>query len=398
MSASIIAYERSTLVDREKYIGMDVHQATISVAVMDETGRVVMECILETKAATILEFFAGLRGVVSVTFEEGTCAAWLYDLLKPHVARLLVCNPRKNALLKVGNKSDRIDARKLAELLRGNQLRAVYHGETGVRMLRELCRSYLTIVKDLSRVMNRLKALYRSWAIPCAGRDVYYSRHRAEWLEKIREAGVRRRAEHLYQQLDMLQHMRQQARRELLAESRKHPVSAQLRQIPYLGPIRSALAVALIQTPHRFRTKRQLWAYSGLALETRISAEYNYDRGQLRRSKKTISIRGLNKDHNHDLKGLFKGTATMASVRPGPFRDFYERALAKGMKPTMARLTLARKIAAITLTIWKKGERRQVETASRLSVSLKNLFPCSSNSFWCGRAVLETLGFEGEYE
>ena len=382
MSASIIAYERSTLVDREKYIGLEVHQATISVAVMDETGRVVMECILETKAATILEFFAGLRGVVSVTFEEGTCAAWLYDLLKPHVARLLVCNPRKNALLKVGNKSDRIDARKLAELLRGNQLRAVYHGETGVRMLRELCRSYLTIVKDLSRVMNRLKALYRSWAIPCAGRDVYYSRHRAEWLEKIREAGVRRRAEHLYQQLDMLQHMRQQARRELLAESRKHPVSAQLRQIPYLGPIRSALAVALIQTPHRFRTKRQLWAYSGLALETRISAEYNYDRGQLRRSKKTISIRGLNKDHNHDLKGLFKGTATMASVRPGPFRDFYERALAKGMKPTMARLTLARKIAAITLTIWKKGERRQVETASRLSVSLKNPFPCSSNCFW----------------
>jgi hypothetical protein len=121
--------------DREKYIGLDVHQATISVAVMDETGRVVMECILETKAATILEFFAGLRGKVSVTFEEGTCAAWLYDLLKPHVASLLVCNPRKNALLKVGNKSDRIAARKLAELLRGNQLRPVYHGETGVRML-----------------------------------------------------------------------------------------------------------------------------------------------------------------------------------------------------------------------------------------------------------------------
>jgi hypothetical protein len=62
-------------------------------------------------------------------------------------------------------------ARKLAELLRGNQLKPVYHGETGVRTLRELARSYLTIVKDLSRVMNRLKAVYRSWAIPCAGRD-----------------------------------------------------------------------------------------------------------------------------------------------------------------------------------------------------------------------------------
>jgi len=339
----------------EKYIGLDVHQATISVAVMDSTGKLVMESILETKAATILEFFAGLRGTLSVTFEEGTWAAWLYDLLKPRVAKLVVCNPRKNALLKDGNKNDRIDARKLADLLRGNHLKPVYHGETGVRMLRELARSYLTIVKDLTRVMNRLKAVYRSWAIPCAGRDVYYTRHRAEWLGKIREAGVRRRAEQLYQQLDMLQHLRQQARRELLAESRKHSSTAKLRQIPFLGPVRSALSVALIQTPYRFRTKRQLWAYSGLALETRTSGEYRYVEGQVRRSKKLL-IRGLNKDHNHDLKGLFKGAATMASVRPGPFQDFYQALLSKGMKPTMARLTLARKIAAITLTLWKKEE------------------------------------------
>ena len=106
--------------DSEKYIGLDVHQATIVVAVMDSSGKLVMESILETKAATILQFFAGLRGTLSVTFEEGTWAAWLYDLLKPHVDKLVVCNPRKNALLKDGNKSDRIDARKLAELLRGN--------------------------------------------------------------------------------------------------------------------------------------------------------------------------------------------------------------------------------------------------------------------------------------
>src|SRR5512133_3707046 len=345
----------------EKYIGLDVHQATISVAVMDSQGKVVMESILETKASTLLEFFAGLRGSLFVTFEEGTSAAWLYALLKPHVNEDLVCNPRKIPLLKQGNKSDKVDARKLAERLRLHDLKPVYHGETGMRMLRELARSYLTVVKDLSRVMNRLKALYRSWAIPCAGRDVYYRRHRRQWLEKIPEAGTRRRAEQLYEQLDMLQHLRQQARRELLAEGRKHAITAKLRQIPYLGPIRSVLAVALIQTPHRFRTKRQLWAYSGLALETRTSADYRYVEGQLRRSKKLVSIRGLNKDHNHDLKGLFKGAATMASVRPGPFQDFYHAALAKGIKPTMARLTLARKMAAITLTLWKKGESFDAE-------------------------------------
>src|ERR1700747_1830471 len=84
----------------EKYIGLDVHQATIWVAVMDSQGKVVMESILETKTSTRLEFFAGLRGSLFVTFEEGTWAAWLYDLLKPHVTEVLVCNPRKIPLLK----------------------------------------------------------------------------------------------------------------------------------------------------------------------------------------------------------------------------------------------------------------------------------------------------------
>jgi transposase len=123
---------------QEKYIGMDVHQATVSVAVMDSRGKLVMECILETKAATILEFIHGLRGTLAVTFEEGTSAAWLHDLLKPHINKIVVCDPRKNAPLTDGSKSDRIDARKLAELLRGNQLRPVYHGDQRVTNLKRV--------------------------------------------------------------------------------------------------------------------------------------------------------------------------------------------------------------------------------------------------------------------
>jgi hypothetical protein len=131
-----------------------------------------MEAILETKAETILHFLRGLRGSLHVTFEEGTWAAWLHDLLQPHVTRVLACDPRKNALLKAGNKNDRIDARKLAELLYMNKLTPVYHGEQGIRTLKELARSYITITRDLTRVMSRLKAIYRGWAIPCAGQGV----------------------------------------------------------------------------------------------------------------------------------------------------------------------------------------------------------------------------------
>ena len=343
-----------------KYIGLDVHQATISATVLDSTGKLVMESILETKAATILQFIHGLRGSLHVTFEEGTCAAWLHDLLKPHVTQVLVCDPRKNALLKSGNKNDRIDARKLADLLRTGLLSAVYHGENGLRALQELARSYLAVTQDLTRVMNRLKALYRSWAIPCAGEKVYAPRHRSEWLAKISEGGVRLRAEFYYQQLDALQAVRQEVRHDLLAESKKHDAMKWLRGIPSIGPIRAALLIALIQTPHRFRTKRQLWAYSGLALKTYTSGEYCFVGGQPKRSKKVLAIRGLNSSHNHDLKNIFKGAATRAAVS-GPFRNFYEARVARGMKPPMARLTLARKIAAITLLVWKKGVRFDAE-------------------------------------
>src|SRR6202051_3992005 len=341
--------------DNTKYIGMDVHQATISIAVLNSSGKLVMESVIETKALTIVQFVRGLRGDLHVTLEEGTWAAWLYDLLKPHVTELVVCDPRKNALMKEGNKSDKIDARKLADLLRGGYLRSVYHGENGLRTLKELARSYLTISKDLTRVMNRVKALYRSWGICCGGQQVYAPCHRAEWLNKIGEAGVRRRAEFFYQQLDALRELRQAVRKDLLAESRKQNATKLLRQIPSIGPIRAALLIALMQTPHRFRSKRQLWTYSGLAINTRDSAQHRYVGGQLQRSKKPQQVRGLNQNHKHDMKAVFKSAATMASSREGAFHDFYQGLLTKGMKPAMARLTLARKIAAITLTVWKKG-------------------------------------------
>jgi transposase len=155
-----------------KYIGMDVHKEAVVIAVLNSSGKLVMESIVETKASSILQFIHGLRGEWHVTWEEGTWAAWLYDLLQPQVARVLVCDPRRNALLKEGNKSDRIDARKLADLLRTGRLRPVYHGEHGLRTLRELGRSYQTLSQDLNRGMNRIKALYRGWSIPCAGTQV----------------------------------------------------------------------------------------------------------------------------------------------------------------------------------------------------------------------------------
>jgi hypothetical protein len=109
-----------------------------------------------------------------------------------------------------------------------------------------LVRSYLTVTKDLARVKTRLKAIYRSWAIPCDGKEVYAACHRAEWLAKIKELGVRRRAEFYYQELDGLRVLRLGVRRELVAESKKQKAWKRLCQIPAIGPLRAAVLLGIL--------------------------------------------------------------------------------------------------------------------------------------------------------
>src|SRR5262245_26972270 len=112
-------------------------------------------------------------------------------MLRPHVAEVIVCDPRKNHLLLAGNKADRSDAHKLAHLLRAGLVTAVNHGERSTQILKELVRSYEYLVRDGTRVRNRLKALYRARAIPCTGEEVYRVAGREQWLQKLTEPGAR---------------------------------------------------------------------------------------------------------------------------------------------------------------------------------------------------------------
>src|SRR5438105_7867249 len=195
-----------------KFIGLDVHKTSISAAVLDPDGKLVMQSVFATHAAAILSFIRGLRGTLRITFEEGTHSSWLYDLLRPYVTEVLVCNPRKNSLLKSGNKSDQIDARKLAELLRAGLLSPVYHGQTSTLTVKELGRTYLALTEDTTRVMSRLKALYRSQAIATEGKKLYSKRRREQWLTQLAQVGRRYRAERMFEQLEALQCLRRKAR------------------------------------------------------------------------------------------------------------------------------------------------------------------------------------------
>ncbi|PYP86285.1 MAG: hypothetical protein DMF61_14365 [Blastocatellia bacterium AA13] len=352
-----------------KYVGLDVHQASTSVAVHDSEGKVLMQSTIKTTPEALRDLIRGLSGSVHVTFEEGTQAAWLYDLIKPLVAEIIVCDPRRNRLLKSGNKGDRVDANKLAQLLRGGLLNAVYHGENSTRTLKELAHLYDCLVTDTTRVMNRIKALYRSRAVPCAGRDVYHARNRDRWLAKLSEPGVCIRATFLYQELDQLRQLRRDAKNGMLKEARRSSGFKILLRLPALGPIRVPQIIASVGSPYRFHSKRQFWAYCGLAVVTRSSDDYRFVGSVVERRRRVVATRGLNQNFNRRLKRVFKAAALDGASRE-PFLAHYQKLIAKGIRPELARLTLARKIAAVALAVWKKGDEFVELKLGSLSSSL----------------------------
>lgn len=284
-----------------------------------------------------------------------TQAQWLHDLLLPIADRVVVCNRRGER--QQGNKSDRVDADELSERLRRGGLRSVYHGSTHMMDLKELVGAYRNVVEDTTRVMQRLKALYRARAIRTSGSRLYNPANRDEWLAKLAQAGVRFRAEALYTELDTLLALRPTVKAAMIAEARRNPAWEVLRSIPFLGPVRVAVLLGVLRTPWRFRTKRNLWSYAGLAVKTHTSAEFAIVEGRPVRRRRAPMTRGLNRNHNPVIKDVFRSAANAACGRPGPLQDFYHGMLDRGMDESLARVTVARKLAAATLCLWKKGER-----------------------------------------
>jgi len=253
----------------DKYVGLDVHQASTSIVVLDCNGKTISESVVRTRADAIRDFIHGLSGTIHVSFEEGTQAAWLYEVIRRLVAELIVCDPRQNKVLAAGNKGDRIDAKKLAELLRAGLLKPVYHSNQDTKLLKLLTHNYDSLVSDTTRVMSRIKAVFRGQGIPCSGRDVYYKRNREEWITRLAEAGLRTRAQFLFDELEPLKGLRRAAKKVMLKEARRHKAFKILSEVPTLGPIRIAQIIAAVGSPHRFRTRRQFWAYCGFAVVTR---------------------------------------------------------------------------------------------------------------------------------
>jgi transposase len=336
----------------QRFIGLDVHGQSCTLCVMGPSGRRLGEHVVETSAKALIERMGSIAGDKCVCMEEGTHSDWLCEVLEAHAKQVVVTQPLKRA----GNKSDAIDAWGLADLLRRDALeRTVFKAPKISTALRQAARGYIALRRDMVRAKCRLNALYRSRGIAPSA-EIYDQDARETWWVKL-PASHRALGELLSEQIEGLSQSHQAAESWLLEEAKRLPMTRRLATAPGIGPIRAALLVAIVVTPARFRTTRQFWSYSGLGIVTRSSSDWVRD-GRTWVRKPTAQTRGLNRNRQPELKAIFKGAATtvIQQMANHPLHRDFQRMTDAGIKPNLARLTLARRIAAATLAMWKHQE------------------------------------------
>lgn len=338
----------------ERYVGLDAHAETCTLAVLGATGRRLTSRVVETNGRALVEAIRSIAGRIHLCLEEGTQSGWLYEILEPEVAEIVVVAPPETR----GAKDDLRDAWSRAEEFRVGAIRTrVYKAPKHWAGLRSAATTFRMATQDLVRVKNRLKAVLRGRGI-LADAGVYDGKRRGKWLKELPASGHRPMAEWLGRELDQLVPLREEAEGWLLEEAKTHPIIKKLSTAPGLGPLRTAQLAAIVVTPHRFRTRRQFWSYCGLGIVTRSSSDWVQGQNGKWTRAEVRQTRGLNRKRQPVLKALFKGAATtvITQLREHPLHMDYERMLQAGIKPNLAKLTLARRIAAIVLSMWKREE------------------------------------------
>jgi transposase len=340
----------------DRYIGLDVHSQSCTLAVEDARGKRLTERVLDTNGKVLVECLRGIGGTRHLCLEEGTQSAWLYEVLEPHVDEIVVVQPEKRR----GNKSDAIDAWALAERLRtGAKTGRVFKAPRRFTALREAVRGYEMATQDLVRAKNRLRAAFRARGVSVA-REAFADPDQHATESKKLPPAQQRLAGQLSERLKMAIAAHEVAESWLREQGEALPEVARLATAPGIGLIRAAQIVAIVVAPERFRTPRQFWSYCGFGVVQRSSADWSRDptTGSWTRQQLAVATRGLNRNRNPLLKKVFKGAAmtVIASMPNHPLHADYERQLAAGIKPNLARLTLARRIASTVLAMWKKKE------------------------------------------
>jgi len=326
------------------YVGLDLGSSTFHQTAINHDGVITMNRSFPTSEANLRAAFADLDGEIQVHLEAGELAPWAAAVIAPLVNRVVCSHPRDNAwIAKDGDKCDRVDAYKLAELLRLNRFKEVHYApDQRRRDFKQLVQHYDELTVHQARWKTKLKARLRMQGVIVTGERLFSPVGRKAVLAKVASREVRSAIGQIYEVLDQSVAAQQQARMLMLRAAQAFPEIKLLRTVPGVGPIGACRFSAYIHTPQRFSSKRKLWKYC------RLSVSHRSSNGKpLRRPQLDYSGCGRLKDVS---RKAFE--AAQRRQKDNGFKRTYQRALEATHDKTHARLTVQRKIVSTLRAIW----------------------------------------------
>jgi len=320
------------------YIGLDAHSTTSTFAVVDEKGQCVFRETVNTAENKLTGVIHRINGEIHLTFEESTISQWLYLQLREHVDELLVCNPTYVAK-KSGAKTDFRDALHLAQELRTNHLQPVFHDSSHWSEIRVSVSGYLDIVQEIIRFKNRLKSVFRSEAIGTSENSFYKNKDR---VRELKNPSAKFVAEKLFNQIEFLENEKLKYRDLFTKNKKQYRPIRNLMTIPGVSIIRANIIAAIVCQPARFENKHRFWGYCMLVRHIQKSG------GKIYGNKRFYGRR--------ELRNVFIGAAENAMRTETTLRDYYDALRAKGVNHKEAKLSLARKIASLSLCLLKNND------------------------------------------
>ena len=350
------------------YIGADVHNNNTELAI-EHSGNIVCCRSVPTTIPAIKEVLASVGGKMHLTFEEGPMAGWLYRNLKNTVEEIVICDPRRNKLIcSDGDTDDKIDAGKLAALLRGKYLRAVYHSEDEDRVrLKEWVCLYHDRVHDAIRMINKIHARCRMNGTTVPGIVIREPAERRRWLNDINNNVLAAQLRMLWISFDAVAKQVKISRQQLQTLSRPHTIVKLFSDLPGIGLIRAVTLFSFLDTPWRFANKSRLWKYCGVGLQRATS-------GTDKKGKPKPAKLQLAWAANKALKNVILGAALCAiSSNENVFKCYYERKIYEGIIPSNARHATARKMLTVMWGMWKQNSRFNEELAAAIPKTVGSL-------------------------
>jgi transposase len=332
------------------YIGADVHTNNTELAV-EYRRKIVQRYSVPTSIPAISAVLNSIQGKKILAMEEGPMAGWLYRNLHKKVDQFVVSEPRRNKLISSeGDRDDKIDAGKLAVLLRGKFLKAVHHTSDDHRAhLKHWINLYHDRIRDGVRDINKIRACCRMHGVRIPRKVVRNPVRRHQWLSELDNPVLKAQLHMLWIGYDATREQVELAKKQFSSYARHYPIIKAWCDLPGVGMIRATTIFAYLDTPWRFKKRTKLHRYCGVGLVRMTSGTDKKGRPKPARLKLPWAV-------NRRIKNAVMGAAISAIEKgDNAFKDYYERMLSHGITPVNARHSVARKLVSTMSAMWKTG-------------------------------------------